>query len=136
MSKFNPAPKDVLADKIGKPDNERTEADEALQEGLEETFPGIRSGEPDAAFAVQAGQAHQGKGQGRLTSALEDARANGQGEGGTGFIKARPINGAGSSRRWMKGCSRHSLGRIPCSVVQPAPSKYDAHLKREPEKAA
>lgn len=39
MSKFNPAPKDVLADKIGKPDKKRTEADELLQEGLEETFP-------------------------------------------------------------------------------------------------
>jgi hypothetical protein len=39
MKKFNPAPKDVLADKIGKPDKTRTEADESLQEGLEETFP-------------------------------------------------------------------------------------------------
>jgi hypothetical protein len=39
MSKFNPAPKDVLADKIGKPDKPKTESDQALEKGLEDTFP-------------------------------------------------------------------------------------------------
>ncbi len=39
MSKFNPAPKDVLADKVGKPDKRKTEADKALEKGLEDTFP-------------------------------------------------------------------------------------------------
>ena len=39
MSKFNPAPKDVHADKIGKQHKPRTDADESLQQGLEDTFP-------------------------------------------------------------------------------------------------
>jgi hypothetical protein len=39
MSKFNPAPKDVLADKVGKPDKPKTDADESLQRELEDTFP-------------------------------------------------------------------------------------------------
>jgi hypothetical protein len=39
MSKFNPAPKDVHADKIGKQDKPKTDADESLQQGLEDTFP-------------------------------------------------------------------------------------------------
>jgi hypothetical protein len=39
MTKLNPAPKDVLADKIGKPDTPKSDADESLQQGLEDTFP-------------------------------------------------------------------------------------------------
>jgi hypothetical protein len=39
MSKFNPAPKDVLADKVGKPDKPKTDAEESLQQGLEDSFP-------------------------------------------------------------------------------------------------
>ena len=39
MSKFNPAPKDVHADKVGKPDKPKTEADKSLEKGLEDTFP-------------------------------------------------------------------------------------------------
>jgi hypothetical protein len=40
MSKFNPAPKDVHADKIGKADKQKSEADKSLDKGLEDTFPG------------------------------------------------------------------------------------------------
>jgi hypothetical protein len=39
MSKFNPAPKDVHADKPGKPDKAKTEAEKSLNKGLEDTFP-------------------------------------------------------------------------------------------------
>jgi len=39
MSKFNPAPKDVLADKIGKPHRPMTDAEESLEHGLEDSFP-------------------------------------------------------------------------------------------------
>ena len=39
MSKFNPAPKDVHADKPGKPGRAKTEAEKSLHEGLEGTFP-------------------------------------------------------------------------------------------------
>jgi hypothetical protein len=39
MSKFNPAPKDVHADKPGEPDKAKTEAEKSLHEGLEDTFP-------------------------------------------------------------------------------------------------
>jgi hypothetical protein len=40
MSKFNPAPKDVHADKIGKKDKPKSQTDTSLDEGLEGTFPG------------------------------------------------------------------------------------------------
>jgi hypothetical protein len=39
MTKFDPAPKDVHAEKTGKPDKTTTEADKSLQQGLEGTFP-------------------------------------------------------------------------------------------------
>jgi hypothetical protein len=39
MAKFDPAPKDVHADKIGKQDKTKTEADKSLHKGLEDTFP-------------------------------------------------------------------------------------------------
>lgn len=38
MSKFDPAPKDVHADKPGK-DKAKTEAEKSLHDGLEDTFP-------------------------------------------------------------------------------------------------
>ena len=78
MSKFNPAPKDVLADKVGKPDKRKTEADKSLEKGLEDTFPGIRSGEHDAARAFEAGQGHQAQTKGRLASAF-GAQPHGKG---------------------------------------------------------
>ena len=40
MSKFDPAPKDVHADKPGKPKGGKALADKSLEEGLEDTFPG------------------------------------------------------------------------------------------------
>ncbi len=40
MSKFDPAPKDVHADKTGKPKGGKTQVDKSLEEGLEDTFPG------------------------------------------------------------------------------------------------
>ena len=39
MTKFNPAPEDVLADKVGKSNKPKTEADKSLEKGLEDTFP-------------------------------------------------------------------------------------------------
>ena len=39
MSKFNPAPKDVHADEIGKARN-KTQVDKSLEKGLEDSFPG------------------------------------------------------------------------------------------------
>lgn len=39
MTKFDPAPKDVHADKTDKPGKKKTGADESLQKGLEDTFP-------------------------------------------------------------------------------------------------
>lgn len=39
MGKFDPAPKDVHADKIGKRGKGKHESDRSLEEGLEETFP-------------------------------------------------------------------------------------------------
>lgn len=40
MSKFDPAPKDVHADEIGKKGKQKTPADKSLEKGLEDTFPG------------------------------------------------------------------------------------------------
>lgn len=40
MSKFDPAPKDVHADKIDKKDKQKAQADKSLEKGLEDTFPG------------------------------------------------------------------------------------------------
>ena len=40
MSKFNPAPKDVHADKIGDKDKQKSQTDKSLDKGLEDTFPG------------------------------------------------------------------------------------------------
>jgi hypothetical protein len=40
MTKFNPAPKDVHADEIGKKDTQQTQLDKSLEKGLEDTFPG------------------------------------------------------------------------------------------------
>ena len=40
MSKFDPAPKDVHADEIGKKDAQKTQIDKALEKGLKDTFPG------------------------------------------------------------------------------------------------
>ena len=40
MNKFNPAPKDVHADEIGKKDKPKTQIDKSLEKGLEDTFPG------------------------------------------------------------------------------------------------
>jgi hypothetical protein len=39
MTKFDPAPKDVHADKIGQQDKKKTEADKSLHKGLQDTFP-------------------------------------------------------------------------------------------------
>ena len=39
MTKFDPAPKDVHADKPGKQDKSKTEAEKSLHKGLEDTFP-------------------------------------------------------------------------------------------------
>jgi hypothetical protein len=39
MSKFDPAPKDRLAEKLGKADKRKSEADKSLEQGLEDTFP-------------------------------------------------------------------------------------------------
>jgi hypothetical protein len=39
MAKFDPAPKDVHADKTHKPGKATSESDKSLQEGLEGTFP-------------------------------------------------------------------------------------------------
>ena len=39
MSKFNPAPKDVHADEVGKP-KPKTQADKSLEQGLQDSFPG------------------------------------------------------------------------------------------------
>ena len=40
MARFDPAPKDVHADQIGKKDKQKTQADKSLEKGLEDTFPG------------------------------------------------------------------------------------------------
>ncbi len=40
MSKFDPAPKDVHADEIGKKGKQKTQADKSLDKALEDTFPG------------------------------------------------------------------------------------------------
>lgn len=40
MSKFDPAPKDVHADKAGRKDKQKAQADNSLEKGLEDTFPG------------------------------------------------------------------------------------------------
>lgn len=40
MSKFDPAPKDVHADKVGKKDEPKTHIDQSLDKGLKGTFPG------------------------------------------------------------------------------------------------
>ena len=40
MNKFNPAPKDVHADEIGKKSGQKTQIDKSLEKGLEGTFPG------------------------------------------------------------------------------------------------
>ena len=40
MNKFNPAPKDVHADEIGKKSEKQTQIEESLEKGLEGTFPG------------------------------------------------------------------------------------------------
>ena len=40
MGTFNPAPRDVIAEKIAKKEKKtKTEADKSLEQGLEDTFP-------------------------------------------------------------------------------------------------
>ena len=70
MSKFNPAPKDVLADKVGKPDKPKTEADKSLEKGLEDTFPASDPVNMTQPRAFEAGQGHQAQTKGRLASAF------------------------------------------------------------------
>ena len=40
MSKFDPAPEDVHADKIDNKSKQKAQADKSLEKGLEGTFPG------------------------------------------------------------------------------------------------
>ncbi len=56
MSKFNPAPKDVHADKTGKPTRRRRRPTSRWNKGLEDTFPGSDPVNVDAAGAVEGGQ--------------------------------------------------------------------------------